>query len=208
LVADDSADNRTYLVDLLTPLGFRLLEAADGPAALALAQAAQPDLILMDLLMPGMTGMAATQAIRQQQHLHNPVIIATSASVFDADRQQSLLAGCDAFLPKPIRVEQLLELLAIHLRLTWCYASAGLRAPVPTAADDMATFVPPPAAELAALFELASIGDILGLQAHAAQLAEQDPALHPFARTLERLASHFELEQVLALIARYRQLEE
>ena len=96
----------------------------------------------------------------------------------------------------------------MHLRLTWCYASAGLRAPVSTDADDTTPFVPPPAAELAALFELASIGDILGLQTRAASLEQRDPQMRPFARHLGRLADRFELEQVLALIARYRQLEQ
>jgi signal transduction histidine kinase/DNA-binding LacI/PurR family transcriptional regulator/CheY-like chemotaxis protein len=206
LVADDSTYNRAFLVDLLTPLGFILLEAADGPSALAQAQAAQPNLILMDLLMPGMTGMAATQAIRQHEQLHNVVIIATSASVFDADRQQSLLAGCDAFLPKPIRVEQLLALLEAQLGLTWRYAASELIDSVSYAGVD--TLAPPPQEQLAALFELASIGDIQGLQIRAAQLAEHDPALEPFARHLGRLADRFELEQALALIARYRQSEE
>jgi PAS domain S-box-containing protein len=207
LVADDNLYNRSILVDLLRPLGFMLVEAADGPAALAQAQAARPDLILMDLRMPGMSGMAATQAIRQLVDLRNVVIIATSASVLDTDREQSLLAGCDAFLPKPIRVEQLTELLASHLRLTWCYAAAEPRASAPTDADDTATVVPPPA-ELALLFELAEIGDILGLQARTAYLEHLDSQLRPFAQHLGRLAGRFELEQALALIARYMQPEE
>jgi hypothetical protein len=67
---------------------------------------------------------------------------------------------------------------------------------------------PPAPKELAALFDLASIGDLLGLQARAAQLEQGDPALRPFARRLQQLASQFEPEQALALIARYLQAEE
>ena len=63
--------------------------------------------------------------------------------------------------------------------------------------------VPPPEEQLATLFELASIGDMIGLQAHAAQIAQHDPALRPFAHKLGHLASWFESEQALALIARY-----
>jgi CheY-like chemotaxis protein len=207
LVVDDSSYNRAFLVDLLTPLGFTLAEAADGEAALTQVRALRPDAILMDLRMPGMTGMAATQAIRQTEDLREMIIIAISASVFDTDRQQSLLAGCNAFLPKPIRVDQLLELLATHLGLTWHYAEGEWPDPAQPDGVDPATGVPPPA-ELARLFELAEIGDILGLQARAADLEQRDPRLHPFAQRLGRLAGRFELKQALALIARYRQPEE
>jgi CheY-like chemotaxis protein len=92
LVADDSAYNRAFLVDLLTPLGFTLVEAAVEQAAVEQARARRPDAILMDLLMPGMTGIAATQTIRQEASLRDVVVIATSASAFDTDRQQALLA--------------------------------------------------------------------------------------------------------------------
>jgi PAS domain S-box-containing protein len=211
LIADDSLYNRTFLVKLLNTLGFTLLEAADGASALALALAAQPDLILMDLLMPALTGMEVTQALRQQTELRKVVIVATSASVFDTDRQQSLLSGCDAFLPKPIRVKQLLELLATHLDLQWCYAEAEPPISITAVADDAAdvdALVPPAPDELAALFELASIGDILGLQARAALLAQGDLVLRPFAQRLAHLAGRFELEQVLALIVQYLHPEE
>ncbi|MBC8163783.1 MAG: response regulator, partial [Roseiflexaceae bacterium] len=86
LVVDDNPQNRAVLVDLLAPLGFGLLEAADGRAGVAQAQAVRLDLILMDLRLPVMTGVEATRAIRQLPELQGVVIIATSASVFDADR--------------------------------------------------------------------------------------------------------------------------
>jgi hypothetical protein len=101
----------------------------------------------------------------------------------------------------------LLEVLASHLQLTWCYAPAEPHATAPTDVDDTATVVPQPA-ELALLFELAEIGDILGLQARATYLEDLDPQLRPFAQHLGRLAGRFELEQALALIARYLQPEE
>jgi PAS domain S-box-containing protein len=208
LVADDSRYNRTFLVELLTALGFTLLEAADGASALALAQATQPDLILLDLLMPDLTGMEVTQALRQQTELRKLVIVATSASVFDTDRQQSLLAGCNAFLPKPIRVAQLLEVLASQLGLTWQYAAPATPAAVRDSADDGEVLVPPSPEELAALFELAAIGDILGLQARAVHLEQLDPQLRPFARRLGHFAGRFEPEQARALIAQYLQLEQ
>ena len=91
--------------------------------------------------------------------------------------------------------------------MTWCYEAAEQRATAPTDVYDPATVEPPPA-ELALLFELASIGDILGLQARAAYLEQLDPQLRPFAQQLGRLAGRFELEQALALIARYLQPEE
>jgi CheY-like chemotaxis protein len=211
LIADDNPYNRTLLVELLTPLGFTLVEAADGQAALAQAQARRPDVILLDLLMPGLTGMQVTQALRQQAELRDVVIVATSASVFDRDRQQSLLAGCNAFLPKPIRLAQLCEILAAQLGFIWRFGEAQPPAVVRDDiddADDPDALTPPAPKELAALFDLASIGDLLGLQARAAQLEQGDPALRPFARRLQQLAGRFEPEQALALIARYMQPEE
>src|SRR4029450_13206361 len=102
LVVDDRLDNGAILVELLTPLDFRVLEAADGRAALDVAQVRRPDVILMDLLMPDMNGIEATRALRQLEDMRGVVIIATSASVFDTDRLQSLLAGCDGVLRRPV----------------------------------------------------------------------------------------------------------
>jgi hypothetical protein len=117
--------------------------------------------------------------------------------VFDADRQQSLLAGCDAFLPKPIAWPRLAPLLERYLELDWVYADEAEVAQVPAA------LIPPSQEELAALGELVAIGDILALQERAAQLEQRDPQWRAFARELARLAGQFELERLRALLNEY-----
>jgi hypothetical protein len=135
--------------------------------------------------------------------LRDLVIIATSASVFDADRQQSLLAGCHAFLPKPIRAEQLQELLATHLGLVWQYEPSARVAPARTASAGAIPLAVPPPADLARLLELAAMGDLAGIRKHATLLAQQDASFGPFAHRLERLARAFAEEQIVALVEQY-----
>lgn len=121
LVVDDRRENRSVLVNLLQPLGFEVLEAIDGQDALNKANEFKPDIIFMDLVMPVMNGFTATERLRQEAHLKNTIIIATSASVLDCDRWSSREMGCNDFLSKPIRLQELLERLQVHLGLEWIY---------------------------------------------------------------------------------------
>ncbi len=121
LVVDDEAYNRSVLIALLEPLGFEVMQAEDGQQGVVQAQAMQPDLIIMDLVLPTMTGFEATQAIRQIPELEEVVIIAASANAFEADKQASLAVGCDAFLAKPVNMTHLLNLIEAHLALEWSY---------------------------------------------------------------------------------------
>jgi CheY-like chemotaxis protein len=121
LVVDDKWENRSVLVNLLEPLGFEILEATDGRNCLDKALEFKPDLILMDLVMPVMDGFEATRQLRKRTDLKKIVIIATSASVFDYSQHRSRKAGCDDFIPKPVRVKHLLERLRVHLELEWVY---------------------------------------------------------------------------------------
>ncbi|HEY9597009.1 MAG TPA: ATP-binding protein, partial [Cyanophyceae cyanobacterium] len=126
LVVDDRRENRSVLVNLLNPLGFEVLEARDGQEALHKAVEFKPDIIFMDLVMPVMNGFAATERLRQEAHLKNTVIIATSASVLDCDRWSSREMGCNDFLSKPIQLKELLEQLQDHLGLEWIYEQPGV----------------------------------------------------------------------------------
>jgi CheY-like chemotaxis protein/anti-sigma regulatory factor (Ser/Thr protein kinase) len=119
LVVDDAVANRATMVDFLSPLGFEVYQAENGEAALTLAQAVAPDVILMDNLMPVMDGFEATRRLRQLPALKDVPIITLSASASEADEQRSLAGGANAFLPKPIDLGALLAQIGSLLQLTW-----------------------------------------------------------------------------------------
>jgi signal transduction histidine kinase/ligand-binding sensor domain-containing protein/CheY-like chemotaxis protein len=201
LVADDKAYNRLLLVDLLEPLGFVMTEAVDGQQAVEQAQAMQPDLIMMDLVMPVMTGIDAVRVIRSIPALRNTIIFATSASVFEKDRQSSVIAGCDAFLPKPIHVPQLFELIAEHLQVTWVYqAPTSLDVSAPDLVP--AELVMPPEMMLDELRALLQRGNLYAIRQRAVAISQEDVRYQPFASQLEQLARDFEEEKIRAFLAR------
>jgi signal transduction histidine kinase/CheY-like chemotaxis protein len=111
LVVDDRWENRTVLVNLLNPLGFEVQEADDGIEGVAKAREWHPDLIVMDLMMPNMDGFEAIRQIRQIPEIKEIPILAASASVFESHHQESLKAGCNDFVDKPIKDDELFELI-------------------------------------------------------------------------------------------------
>jgi PAS domain S-box-containing protein len=201
LVVDDKPENRAVIVNLLAPLGFDLREAADGREGLNKASAWQPDLILMDLVMPEMDGFEATRRIRQAPALQNVIVIALSASVFEHNRQQSLKAGCNDFIPKPIRAENLFEQLRMHLGLEWVYeeSAKGEKAKHDAAAL-AAPLIGPPAAEAAALFDLAMMGDIKGILQRVESIEQLGDQFKPFAGELRRLAKEYRMKEIRELV--------
>jgi CheY-like chemotaxis protein len=128
--------------------------AEQGQQAVELAQQLRPDLILMDRWMPILSGPAAVRQIRQIAALWGVPIIATSASVSEADQAVIRAAGYDDFLPKPIAWPRLLALLGQYLQLEWVYAPDQEEAEAIEASEAVA----PPLEELAALYELARLG--------------------------------------------------
>jgi signal transduction histidine kinase len=119
LVVDDMAENRALMSALLGRLGFTVLEAENGVQGVDLARAAQPDLVVIDSVMPVMDGAQATRRLRDSSFVPSPPIIVVSASASKADREASLQAGADAFLPKPVDFQMLLHEVQRLLRLDW-----------------------------------------------------------------------------------------
>jgi CheY-like chemotaxis protein len=117
LVVDDIPSNPMVVVDLLEPLAFDVVEAADGQQAVYLAQELRPDLILLDRWMPVLDGFEAARRVRQNPELAGVNIVAISASVSAEDQAQSREAGINAFLPKPVNWPNLTVLLEEHLKL-------------------------------------------------------------------------------------------
>ena len=199
LIVDDNAANRAVMVDMLAPLGFEYTETATGMAAVAEAKRFQPDLVLMDLRLPGeIDGLEATRRLRKAERGAALRIIAVSASAYDLDRSECFAAGCDEFLAKPFREEELWAMIERGLGLTWRYAEVDeTRVPFGLA------MYPPPIAEATAIYELAAKGDVVALRARAQALIELDAKYTPFAQGVLDLASRFKMKAVRQFVVRY-----
>lgn len=115
MVADDSEDIREMLRVQLTQLGYRVMEAADGRAAVEAVSKERPDLILMDVSMPVLDGLEATRLIRGIEGGGGVVILAFTALGSGSTRARALAAGCDGYVRKNIDMNELSALLARHL---------------------------------------------------------------------------------------------
>jgi two-component system cell cycle response regulator DivK len=107
LVVEDNAANMKLACLLLRKAGHTLLCAADAETGLTLARSDQPALILMDLQLPGMDGLAATALLKQDAATASIPVIALTAMAMKADREKSRLAGCEAYIAKPLRYKEL-----------------------------------------------------------------------------------------------------
>jgi PAS domain S-box-containing protein len=206
LVTDDRDYNRAVLVDLLRPLGFDPVEAENGKEAVEKASAMHPDLILMDLRMPIMSGYEAVQEIRRMPPLHDVIIIAVSASVFDKDQQQSLLAGCNDFLRKPIRMKELLTIIGANLQLEWVHGESKVQDVVRDGEElevPEAPWAIPPEEEMRVLHELALMGNMRKIHTWAAALEGKDKQYGCFAQQLRRLAGGFKTKALLELVEKH-----
>jgi signal transduction histidine kinase/CheY-like chemotaxis protein len=124
LVVEDNSGNRLVLTRLLTKVGFEVREATNGQEAIELWQNWQPHLIFMDIRMPILSGYEATREIRhrESQSLAVPTkILALTASTFSEHRQDTLAVGCDDFIGKPFKAQEILGKIAQHLKVEYCY---------------------------------------------------------------------------------------
>ncbi len=125
LIVDDKPVNRQLLIHLLDPLGFELREASNGREAVEMWEQWEPHLIWMDMRMPVMDGFAATQKIKASTKGQATAIVALTASVLEEERAVVLSAGCDDFLRKPFRDEQIFKALEQHLGVRYIYEESA-----------------------------------------------------------------------------------
>jgi two-component system, cell cycle response regulator DivK len=111
LVVEDFEDSRFMMRRLLEMAGYRVVEASDGEQAVKMAVESRPELILMDLSLPKLDGLAATRQIRQKQGFKQIPIVAVSAHDSPQSRTDALEAGCNEYVTKPIDFDSLNEVL-------------------------------------------------------------------------------------------------
>lgn len=108
LLVEDTEDNRRIVRDLLTSVGYQLLEAETGEAGVAMAKEHRPDLILMDIQLPLLDGYEATRRIKADPALAAIPVIAVTSYALSGDEAKTRAAGCDAYIAKPFSPRQLL----------------------------------------------------------------------------------------------------
>ncbi|CAD5965866.1 Hybrid signal transduction histidine kinase K [Planktothrix tepida] len=202
LIVDDNWANRSVIVNLLEPIGFEVIEANNGQEGLEKAIVISPDFIITDLIMPVLDGFAFIDQLRQLPKLKDIVIIASSASVFDSDQHRSLDAGANAFLPKPVSADLLLELLQVHLKLEWIYLSSEspiLDQNLPSHSQPETQKIP--SEILSNLYELAQEGDVDGILEEAHLIQTHDPIYFAFTQQVIQLAENFQLKKLRELLS-------
>jgi two-component system, cell cycle response regulator DivK len=108
LVVEDQEDNRCILRDLLTSVGYEIVEAVTGEDGVRMAETHVPDLILMDIQLPGIDGYEATRRIKAHVALRHIPVIAVTSYALSGDDVKAFEAGCDAYVSKPFSPRALL----------------------------------------------------------------------------------------------------
>lgn len=209
LIVEDQPENRLLLRRLLDPLGFEVHEAANGQEAVGLFEQWHPDLVWMDIRMPVMDGVEAVRRIRATKAGAEAKIIALTAHALEEERRPIMAAGCDDFVRKPFREQEIFDALARHLEVKFIYETARhpeSASPPPGLALSPEQLEGLPAELLRELRQSVLELDTARTQALIAQVAERDPAL---GATLNTLATQLDYKRLLELLKReHRQADQ
>jgi PAS domain S-box-containing protein len=193
LVADDSTVNRRILAALLESAGVRVITAAGGLEAVALARKHRPSVVFMDLKMADLDGFEATRRLAADTATADIPVIAVTASAFGDTRTDALSAGCVDYLPKPVRAGSLFAAIQKHLGVR--FVSSLAAEPEPKAPANT-----PPRADVAArLREAVDLGAVTDLETLAQELMSGDGADPALGRQIAAMVQSFDFEGLRAL---------
>ncbi|MEO7932134.1 MAG: CHASE domain-containing protein [Chthoniobacterales bacterium] len=198
LVVDDIEENRAVISHMLESIGCEVRTVDSGPAALAAVAMETPDIVFMDMRLPGMSGIEATQLlVARHKGLH---IVSMSASVLQDEREACLKAGCDDFIGKPIRAEQVWQCLQNLLQVEFDYDESATAEHPDTPPLDLAQIVLP---------EDLALRMMMAAELHSATVLKNClRELHALGPREQRLAEHlrefmasYDMETILKIVA-------
>lgn len=198
LIADDRDDNRAILCGLLRPLGFRVSEARNGAEALQAIEADRPDALLLDLVMPVLDGFATIRALRRREGACALPVVAMSASVFEQTREETVAAGFCEFVPKPVQLDRLLEVLARVLQLEWTQRPMPPRGVTLTPRTAGSVDLPREIAR--EILSLARAGDVEELRLRLDAVERGSPSLAPAVAHLRGLAAQYDMRAIRGVL--------
>lgn len=197
LIADDDRSLSGLLEDALKPLGFTVISTADGPACLSALSLYRPDLLVLDIAMPGMSGWEVARRARKRIGRDLPIIMLSADAGNDRTKPESAELY-NAYLTKPFSFEELFDQLATLLSLTWVHAADGVDEPELTPVFD-ASELPEPN-KLKQLRTLGQTGFVRSIEATLDDIETTSPATARFCAHMRRLVAHHRLRDFMAVI--------
>jgi signal transduction histidine kinase/CheY-like chemotaxis protein len=200
LVVDDRRENRDILGQMLTAAGCEVCFGANGEEALRAAQEKMPQIVFLDLLLPGMNGIATARALLSAPAGRHLKIVAHTASALAQYRDEAKQAGCVDFIAKPVRAERLCECLRAHLGAEFEYAAPPPEAepPAPWDAGQLAL----PDELYARLATAAELHSTTVLKSCLTELRQHGPGAGQLAEHIRHLMRSYDMDGILRLISR------
>lgn len=200
LIVEDNQSNRTLLRQLLQLVGFKVEEAVNGANAVQSFKTRPPHFIWMDIHMPVMDGYEATRQIRDLPGGRDVKIIALTASAFLIDRQKAMDAGCDDYVRKPFTEEEIFEVMARHLEVSYIYDDTRDRTKTRTTRPDRESKpVPLPEGLRAELYKAAENLDVQHIKSLVQDVGRHDEEL---ARVICAAIEDLDFEELLLILDR------
>ncbi len=196
MVVDDNEDHRDLMRELLVPMDFVVLTANSGPDCLTLIEGVTPDLFLVDISMPGMSGWQLVARLREIGQ--TAPIVMLSANIGDSSGASSGDEGHNDAIAKPVDIRRLVDKLAAHLGLVWVYESD---APAAVPVSPRKPVKSPGTSHVEDLLRLGEIGYVRGIEAKLADLAKQEEH-KPFAEELGTYVQAFDLAGYMNFLTR------
>ena len=193
LAVDDDPNHLDLVRDLLAPLGFIVITADDGPSCLEAAAHSTPDIVLLDISMPGMSGWDVARRLREDGISHAPIVM-ISANAREDQQRKVAAPFHDGYLMKPIQLATMLDTIKTLLNLRWVYDQQAkpVNAGMPTSLrpDEI-----PPSAQIGTLIQLGRIGHVRGILSKLDEIEDTQPDARRVISHLRGLVQEFELGQ-------------
>ncbi len=199
VAVDDRQANRDVVINILEPLGFRVIAAENGKQGLEKIIQIQPDLVITDAIMPVMDGLEMTRHLRQLPNFSTMPIVASSAQLSRVDLQEAKDSGCTGFLAKPFEIKELLQILQKYLAIEWI-EDDNQNTEVPSESTQQTEIVIPPKESLTVIYQAAKQGFIGDVQQEANRLKQIDTQYVPFADKLLKLSQNLDESAIIDLV--------
>jgi CheY-like chemotaxis protein len=201
-IVDDKSENREVLKDILSPLGFDIMEAGSGTDAIEQAKTRRPNIVLLDVNMPDMDGYETAQCFRRNKLFDRVRLVAVCDTLTEDNQTMCQQSGFNGHTLKPVHINHLLSTIQEQTSLKWIYEEDTSLKPEKQEEKKQA-FITPPLEILNSLYRLSKQGDLIEIQQQAKKMMQDTPEWTPFCEQLIDYASKFMVNRLKSYIEKH-----